>query len=71
MTKTGIAKGWYHLDHAEMYGTEEEVGATIKAAGVPREKLFITNKVAQGVEDIPKALDQSLKKLQMTTSTSK
>lgn len=48
-----------------MYGTEEEVGLAIKEAGVPREKLFITNKVAQGIEDIPAALDQSLQKMKM------
>ena len=47
-----------------MYGTEEEVGTAIKEAGVPREELFITSKVAQGIEDIPAALDQSLRKLQ-------
>lgn len=47
-----------------MYGTEEEVGIAVKEAGIPREKLFITNKVDQGIDDIPKALDQSLKKLQ-------
>ncbi len=40
-----------------MYGTEEEFGIAIKKAGVSREKLFITNKVAQGIEDIPGALD--------------
>ncbi len=51
-----------------MYGTEEEVGIAIKEAGVSREKLFITNKVAQGIEDIPGALDQSLKKLQTSYS---
>jgi diketogulonate reductase-like aldo/keto reductase len=64
LTKTAIQKGFYHLDCSEMYGTEEEVGVAIKEAGVPREKLFITNKVAQGIDDIPAALEQSLKKLQ-------
>ena len=47
-----------------MYGTEEEVGIAIKEANIPREKLFITNKAAQGIDNIPAALDQSLKKLQ-------
>ena len=64
MTKAAIQKGFHHLDCSEMYGTEEEVGVAIKEAGVPREKLFITNKVAQGIEDIPESLEQSLKKLQ-------
>ena len=48
-----------------MYGTEEEVGVAIKEAGVPREELFITNKVAQGIADIPAALEQSLRKMQL------
>jgi len=48
-----------------MYGTEEEVGVAIKDAGVPREKRFITNKAAQGIDDIPAAIDQSLKKMQI------
>ncbi|KAI1115030.1 NADP-dependent oxidoreductase domain-containing protein [Nemania sp. NC0429] len=48
-----------------MYGTEEEVGLAIKESGIPRERLCITNKVAQGIEDIPAALEQSLKKMQV------
>lgn len=65
VTKAAIQKGFYHLDCAEMYGTEEEVGIAIKEAGVPREKLFITNKVHQGIDDIPGAIDASLRKLQV------
>ncbi|KAK0728295.1 NADP-dependent oxidoreductase domain-containing protein [Lasiosphaeria miniovina] len=64
LIKAAIAKGLYHLDCAEMYGTEEEVGIAIKEAGVPREKLFVTNKVAQSIGNIANAIDQSLKKLQ-------
>jgi hypothetical protein len=45
-----------------MYGTEEEVGIAIKEAGVPRDELFITNKVAHGIDDIPAAAEQSLVK---------
>ncbi|KAK4159039.1 NAD/NADP-dependent indole-3-acetaldehyde reductase [Cladorrhinum sp. PSN259] len=64
LIKTAIQKGFYHLDCAEMYGTEEEVGIAIKESGVRRDKLFITNKVAQGIDDIPAAMEQSLQKLQ-------
>ncbi|EHK20638.1 uncharacterized protein TRIVIDRAFT_154427 [Trichoderma virens Gv29-8] len=64
LVKTAIEKGFYHLDCAEMYGTEEEVGRAIQESGVPREKLFITNKVAQGIDDIHAAIQESLKKLQ-------
>lgn len=65
LTKTAILKGFHHLDCGEMYGTEEEVGVAIKEAGVPRDKLFITNKVAQGIDDIPAAMEQSLQKMQV------
>ncbi|OAA56748.1 Aldo/keto reductase [Cordyceps fumosorosea ARSEF 2679] len=65
VTKTAIRKGFHHLDCAEMYGTEEEVGAAIQAAGVPRESLFITNKVAPGIDDIPAAVERSLAKMKL------
>ncbi|OQV06383.1 hypothetical protein CLAIMM_10954 [Cladophialophora immunda] len=65
LTKTAIHKSFYHLDCAEMYGTEEEVGVAIEDASVPRDKLFITNKVTQGIDDIPEAVDQSLQKMQL------
>jgi diketogulonate reductase-like aldo/keto reductase len=65
LTKTAIQKGFYHLDCAEMYGTEEEVGVAIKESGVPREKLLVTNKVSFGIEDISTAVDESLRKMKM------
>ncbi|OAA64414.1 aldo-keto reductase family 1 member c13 [Niveomyces insectorum RCEF 264] len=43
-TVAAIKAGFTHLDGAEVYGNEEELGAAIKAAGVPREKLFVTTK---------------------------
>ncbi|KAK4150481.1 NADP-dependent oxidoreductase domain-containing protein [Chaetomidium leptoderma] len=64
LIRAAIEKGFYHLDCAEMYGTEEEVGIAIKESGVPREKLFFTNKVAQGIGDIEAAIDQGLEKMQ-------
>lgn len=48
-----------------MYRTKEEVGIAIKESGLPREKLFITNKFAQGIDDRPAALNDILRKLQM------
>lgn len=40
-----INVGFTHLDGAEAYGTEAELGEAIKKSKVPREKLFITTKV--------------------------
>ncbi|KAL8921961.1 MAG: hypothetical protein Q9208_005415 [Pyrenodesmia sp. 3 TL-2023] len=63
--KTAIKLGYYHLDGAEVYNTEPELGVAIKESKVPREKLFVTTKVITNIKDIPNAIDTSLKKLQL------
>lgn len=68
MAKHAIAAGYRHLDTAEGYGTEAELGQAINESGVPREQLFVSSKgvhtVSEGtVEDLPKAVDESLKRL--------
>jgi diketogulonate reductase-like aldo/keto reductase len=55
----------YHLDGAEVYQTEEELGLAIKESGVPREKLIVTAKVITNIADISRAIDASLQKLQL------
>lgn len=60
-----IKTGYYHLDGAEMYNNELELGAAIEESGVPREKLFVTTKVIRNIEDIPNAINESLKRLQL------
>ena len=37
--------GYRHIDTAQMYGNEAEVGAALDASGIPREDLFVTTKV--------------------------
>jgi diketogulonate reductase-like aldo/keto reductase len=61
--KTAIAQGYRHLDTAEMYGNEEELGKAIKESKVKRDEFFITTKVEKSKGDIPAALDASLKRL--------
>lgn len=65
ITKEAIERGYRHLDAAEAYGTEEELGVAMKECGVPREQLFVTTKVVETIDDIPGAIDTSLKKLQL------
>ncbi|EFW98412.1 aldo-keto reductase family 1 member c13 [Grosmannia clavigera kw1407] len=43
-TVTAIKLGYTHLDGAEVYGNEDELGAAIKAGGVAREKLYVVTK---------------------------
>jgi diketogulonate reductase-like aldo/keto reductase len=61
--KTAIGLEYHHLDGAEVYKTETELGTAIKQSGVAREKLYIVTKVLPNIADIPAALNTSLKKL--------
>ena len=63
--KTALAKGFTHLDTADSYGTEHEVGVAIKESGLPRHKFFVTTEVLEGWRDVPKALEASLERLQL------
>ncbi len=58
--------GYRHIDTAQMYGNEEQVGQAIAASGLPRNELFITTKLnndSHGAEKAGRALDESLRKL--------
>ena len=58
--------GYRLIDTASSYQNEEAVGAAIRAAGVPREELFVTTKAyiqQMGYEGAKAAFDESLEKL--------
>ena len=42
--KTALKCGYRHIDTANAYGNEEDVGKGIKESGVPREEIFLTTK---------------------------
>ena len=44
--KSAIESGYRHIDTAQAYGNERGVGEGIRLSVVPREKVFITTKVA-------------------------
>lgn len=52
-----------HLDGAEVYNTEVELGKAIQQSKIPREKLYVTTKVIVNIADVHDAIDKSLKKL--------
>ena len=43
--EAALALGYGHLDTAEMYGNEVEIGAAVRASAPPRDALFVTTKV--------------------------
>jgi 2,5-diketo-D-gluconate reductase A len=58
--------GYRHIDTAQMYGNEAGVGAAIKAAGIPREELWITTKLNNGFhrpDDARRTFAESLGRL--------
>ncbi|PHV27564.1 2,5-didehydrogluconate reductase DkgB [Janthinobacterium sp. BJB426] len=42
---TGLDVGYRHIDTAQIYGNEAEVGQAIAASAVPRDELFVTTKI--------------------------
>ncbi|WP_454773396.1 2,5-didehydrogluconate reductase DkgB [Janthinobacterium tructae] len=65
---TGLDVGYRHIDTAQIYGNEAEVGQAIAASAVPRDDLFVTTKIwienLQRDKLIP-SLKDSLHKLQL------
>ena len=60
--------GYRHIDTAQSYFNEQEVGNAVKKSGIPREELFITTKVwieHYGYEECRKSVLESLRKLQL------
>lgn len=63
---TALEAGYRLIDTAAAYGNEQAVGRAIAAAGVPREELFVTTKLAtddQGFQSSQDALKASLERL--------
>ena len=46
--RAAIEAGYRHIDTAQMYGNEAEIGEGVRASGVAREELFITTKLNNG-----------------------
>jgi 2,5-diketo-D-gluconate reductase A len=58
--------GYRHIDTAQMYGNEHEVGEAVRASGLDRAEVFITSKLNNGFhrpDDARRAFDQTLTEL--------
>ncbi|HVG98520.1 MAG TPA: aldo/keto reductase [Chloroflexota bacterium] len=66
--RTALSLGYRHLDTAEMYGNEAEVGAGLRDSGVDRDEVFLTTKVwPQHFRSaaLRRAADDSLRRLEV------
>ena len=63
-----LETGYRHIDTAQMYKNEREVGEAINNSGISRDEIFVTSKLNNGFhrpDDARKAFDQTLKELNM------
>jgi 2,5-diketo-D-gluconate reductase A len=62
-TLAALEVGYRHLDTAEMYANERQVGQAVRDSGIPRDEVFITSKLNNGFhayDDALKAFDRTL-----------
>lgn len=64
--KWGLDTGYRHIDTAQFYQNETDVGIAVRASGIPREQIFITTKLQIsdfGYEETLSSFEQSLDRL--------
>lgn len=69
MVEHALRLGYRHLDTAEMYDNEHEVGEGLRASGISRDDVFITTKVWPdhlASADLERAAKESLARLRLT-----
>jgi 2,5-diketo-D-gluconate reductase A len=65
-TRRALELGYRHIDTAETYGNEREVGEALQASGLDRGEVFVTSKLNNGYhrpDDARRAFDQTLSEL--------
>ncbi len=66
MVETALAVGYRHIDTAQMYGNEREVGIALRASGLAREEVFVTTKVWPDrfrAGELQRSVEESLERL--------
>jgi 2,5-diketo-D-gluconate reductase A len=66
VVRDALEVGYRHIDTAEMYGNEKEVGEAVRASGIDREEVFVTSKLNNSFhayDDALGAFDGTLKAL--------
>jgi len=67
-TLTALRVGYRHIDTAQMYGNEAQVGEALRASGLDRTDVFVTSKLNNGFhayDDALREFDRSLERMQL------
>lgn len=65
-TLAALEAGYRHIDTAQLYGNEKEVGEAVRDSGLDRADIFVTSKLANDAhahDDALEAFDRSLEDL--------
>ncbi|MFF2861117.1 aldo/keto reductase [Streptomyces rubiginosohelvolus] len=65
-TVAALETGYRHIDTAQMYGNEKEVGQAVRESGLDRADVFVTSKLNNGAhapDEALRAFDRSLEEL--------
>jgi 2,5-diketo-D-gluconate reductase B len=66
LVEAALRLGYRHLDTAQMYGNEREVGSGMRGSALKREDIFLTTKVwftRLAAGDFERSVDESLERL--------
>src|ERR1700760_4981432 len=69
VVEQALRLGYRHVDTAEMYDNEREVGEGLRASGVKRGEVFVTTKIWQthlSPPEFERATKESLARLRLT-----
>ena len=69
LVEQAIRLGYRHIDTAQMYDNEREVGEGLRASGVKRDQVFLTTKIWPShfaPRDLERAAKESLVRLRLT-----
>ena len=64
--RTALELGYRHVDTAQDYGNERQVGTALRNSDVDREEVFLTTKLGfrnRGYDDVRRSIQESLAKL--------
>lgn len=66
--RNGLAAGYRHIDTAQIYGNEADVGTALAESGIARDELFVTTKIwtdSLSADKLVPSLEGSLQRLRM------
>jgi 2,5-diketo-D-gluconate reductase B len=69
MVEQALRLGYRHIDTAELYDNEREVGEGLRASGIERDEVFVTTKVWPShfsARELERAAKESLSRLRLT-----